>query len=122
MTETKTVYQPPQPLLFEVAGPPPGLNLKQRVAYILTMYPETRDNDNLLVLHYWLTFDRLHSLLDQETLARLTDWIADATNPETIRRRRQEIQQLDTQAGDLQPSANVANYRRGRAHAGPPRR
>ena len=104
------------------ASAPQGLKLRDKVAYILEHHPDARDDDALLLYYYWLEFDNLADSLEPDALRRFKTWFAgSATNPETIRRRRQEIQQLRGEYGHLLPSEQVANYRKARDSAGPPR-
>jgi hypothetical protein len=99
----------------------------EKVAYILENYPETRGNDRLCMLRYWEEFDGLRVQLGEDAWAVFFDLFkvehpAKITHPETIRRGRQSVQKLRTGTGSLQPSGSVAEYRRARDGAGPPRR
>jgi len=104
----------------------PPLTDAQRVAVILEQHPEARNDDGLLIYLYWMEFDGLGAVLrDEETRARFLAFLRDdtKTSAETIRRRRQEHQLNSTPgAGSLLPTPDQAEYRRRRAHAGPPRR
>ena len=62
--------------------------VKQNVLHILEHHPETRNDDKLLMLKYWELFDELSF---DETFP--TVFAARATNPESIRRARQSIQE-----------------------------
>lgn len=99
------------------------LNLRQRAAIILDNYPDARDNDNVFVLRCLWEFDGLRHVIDVATYRKILAWAArqDTTSFETWRRRRQEIQRNRSGAGYLQPSEDVADYRRRRDGAGPPR-
>lgn len=108
--------------LFGGFAPPPDLDLRDRAAYILEQHPEARDDDALLLFYYWCEWDGLEALLDDEALDQLKGFLQKATSAETIRRRRQEIQKLGHGGGHLQPSGSVADWRRARDGAGPPRR
>ncbi|MEM2566932.1 MAG: hypothetical protein QXH20_00450 [Candidatus Bathyarchaeia archaeon] len=57
------------------------------VRYILAHYPNTRNNDKLLMLYYWQTIDQIPI---PKTFWH--DFLTKATHPETIRRTRQKIQ------------------------------
>ena len=112
--------------LFGGLAPPAHMKLQDQVRWILDHYPATRDNDRLLVLRYWLEFDGLRELLDGEAIATLERFMANprTATPETVRRRRQELQRLDSGGSDddLAPSDSTKRWRKARAHAGPPRR
>lgn len=112
--------------LFGGMAPPAHLNLQDRVRWILNTYPATRDDDRLLVLRYWLDFDGLGELLDADAIQTLERFLSHpkTANPETLRRRRQELQRLDSGGSDetLAPSDSTKRWRKSRAHAGPPRR
>ena len=101
-----------------------GMSYKDKAAMILDQYPDARDNDNVLTLRCLWEFDGLHKVISAETYRKLLAWAArDATTAfETYRRRRQDIQRNRTGTGYLRPSENVAQYRRRRDGAGPPRR
>ena len=108
--------------LFGDMAPPQDLDLRSKVAYILETHPETRDDDRLLTLWYWYEWNSIEAVISQAQFEDLLDWCQKADHPETIRRRRQEIQQLRTGKGTLQPSPGTANFRQARDGAGPPRR
>lgn len=108
--------------LFGDIHPPQDLDLRSRVAYVLEAHPETRDDDRLLTLWYWWEWNGLAAILTEAQFQVLLKWAARADAPETIRRRRQEIQQLRGDLGALRPSPEVADFRRKRDGAGPPRR
>jgi hypothetical protein len=61
--------------------------IKKRVRELLEKYPETRDDDRLLMVKYWNEFDGIPF---DHTFAM--NFITRATSPETIRRSRQYIQ------------------------------
>lgn len=54
---------------------------KKKVAYILENYPESRNNDTLLIKLYWEIFDQVKTIND----------VMRASSPETIRRCRQRL-------------------------------
>ena len=108
--------------LFGDLTPPQDLSLKNQVAYILETYPEARDSDALTLFHFWCDWDGLSALFDDSALEAIKEFLQKATSAETIRRRRQEIQQLQTEIGRLRPSEGAIAYRRARDGAGPPRR
>lgn len=99
-----------------------SMNRDEKVAYILEHWPETRDDDRTLILRYWQEFDALEGALGSAEFARFAATFPKLTSPETIRRGRQSVQKLRTGTGSLQPSGSVADYRRARDSAGPPRR
>lgn len=120
-----------------------GLSPHQKAELLLDQHPETRGDDRLLMLLWWERFDGLHELFrwlmrdlfegekaDEELDAvaaaiseRFDEWFrTTATHPETIRRRRAEIQSNRSADGALRGPASVTAYRRERDGAGPPRR
>jgi len=107
--------------LFGGAEPPQGLTPQEKVAYILEVRPAARDDDRELMLAFWELFDGLTTVLGEEGAARFAAWFRKATHPETIRRRRAEIQKLGGGGGALLPSPGEAARRRALDGAGPPR-
>ncbi|WP_240033785.1 hypothetical protein [Oceanobacillus profundus] len=57
-------------------------NKKEKIAFILQHFPDTRENDNLLCSMYWKLVENVEHVDD----------IARATKSEVIRRARQKIQ------------------------------
>ena len=125
------------------AGDLAGLTPRQRAELLLDEDQRLRNDDRLLMLAWWKRFDNLdelfrwtlHDLLEgevsDEELApmaealseRFGDWFQRmATSPETIRRRRQEIQSNRNNDGAMRGSPHTTAYRRARDGAGPPRR
>jgi len=72
------------------------------VRYILFHFPETRNNDKLLMLKFWEMIDKIPIPQD----FRLA-FLKFATTPETITRARRLIQSR----GDYLPRAEVREYR-----------
>jgi len=129
-------------------GAPPveahgDLSPMQKTELLLDEHPEARGDDKLLMLLWWERFDALPSLFfwtlrdlfkgemdDEElqvmadaALEQFKDWFrSTATHPETIRRRRAELQSNRKEHGVLRGSPQVTAYRRARDGAGPPRR
>ena len=66
---------------------------KERVRRVLSEFPETRDNDNLLVVHIWSAES---SMQRTDELGKFIDlFVADKlTKTESIRRVRQKLQEL----------------------------
>ncbi|HDR3524329.1 TPA: hypothetical protein QCX76_004911 [Bacillus pacificus] len=75
-----------------------------QVRKVLEQYPETRENDGLLVM-YWLKDHR--SITTYEGILRLAN--ANKFNFESVRRARQKIQA----AGEFLPSCEKIRKRRG---------
>jgi hypothetical protein len=125
MGNSKTGHGP-LPVQLDLLGGPPAppqdLDLRDKVAYILEAHPEARDDDAALLFWYWVTWDGLGQLLGAEALEKLERFMVRATSAETVRRRRQEIQKNRSKAGAQLPSRGVAEWRRARDGAGPPRR
>jgi len=133
---------------MDMFGPPvePDLgNLSplQKAELLLDENPQARNDDLLLMLLWWERFDALGTLfhwtlrdlfkgeMDDEELQVMTDAAMDrfhawfrstATHPETIRRRRAELQSNRKKHGTLRGSAGTTAYRKARDGAGPPRR
>jgi len=113
-----------QPDLFGQEHPPQGMDLNDKVDWVLTRYPETQGNDTLLVVRCWMLFDRLEEAIGEGAASRLVAWAEKgrATSAETYRRRRQETQRLRSKNGSLRPANDVVARRRRRDGAGPPGR
>ncbi len=79
--------------------------VKQGVERILNQYPETRDNDKVLMVRYWADIEGL--VFDYSFPTRL---ITEGTSPESITRARRAIQQ----AGLYLPSTEATLRRRQR--------
>ena len=111
-------------LFGEVVAPPLD-SYHDRVAWILENHPEARNDDRLCLFLYWLLYDGLHAALgSDEAVDRFRAFMEkQATTPETIRRRRAEIQKLRYPgAGTLLPDATEIERRRSLDGAGPPDR
>ena len=76
------------------------------VRHIMALFPETRSNDKLLMLHYWELVD--HIKIPREFWR---DFMKKATTPETITRARRRIQQ----EGNYQPREEVKRIRQARS-------
>ena len=69
-------------------------SIKQTVEKILRQYPETRDNDRLLMLKVWAVQNPQLRLSDFTFWSFAKDFInAEYTDPESIRRARQKLQE-----------------------------
>jgi hypothetical protein len=122
MTERSETYSIPGQLdLFGGIAPPAGLTRDQKCAYIMEHWPETRNDDRLLMIRFWQVFDSLEEILGATGFRRFQAWFAKATHPETIRRGRAEIQKLGKGGGSLLPEEHEAARRRALDGAGPPR-
>jgi hypothetical protein len=62
-------------------------NTEMAIRYILAHFPETRNNDKLLMLLYWDIVDKIPMPKEFRQA-----FLHKATPPETIRRARQKIQ------------------------------
>ena len=109
--------------LFGEMVPPPDLKLEQKVEWLLREHPRCRDEDGELVVRFWWEFEGLSAVLDEGSRDRLAAFMERATSPDTITRRRRELQRLESGGsdGDLAPSKTVAKRRRKQYRAGPPR-
>ena len=69
-----------------------GLKVKDRVAWILKRYPQTKGDDLLLTWQYYKHYTNIRiKFVDFKELLM-------SPAPETLRRRRQELQQPEKQA------------------------
>ena len=95
-----------------VSGPkdPEKLSLTQKVAYVLERYPETRDSDSALWMRVYIRFYDLDPMSRLATLALFLEQ-ADIPTPDTITRRRREIQHIRDVGGALLPSPDIAEHR-----------
>jgi len=108
--------------LFSKNQAPPGMDLKQQAEYILREYPKSRSNDALFLMLWWEEFRGLAAYLGDAERAQLTHFLNKVGSPETILRRRREIQGIDGGGdGAYQPTKNVLNHRREQAGKGPVR-
>ena len=114
-------YNVAQFTMFGDVAPPTGLDLPGKVGYILENFPETRGDDKQLVLRFWEQFDGLRAILGDDAMDKLLASGSRLSNPETIRRRRQEHQQLRTSYGHLRPDDATIKRRRAQDGAGPVR-
>lgn len=80
-----------------------GRTIRQNVEAILRDYPETRNDDKLLMLRYWEIIDGINFGANFESQFRFQ-----ATMPESIRRARQLVQE----EGLYLPTSAVAASRR----------
>jgi hypothetical protein len=69
------------------------------VRNILSLFPEARSNDKVLMVHFWRKFDRIYV---SSQFAR--DFVERATTPETLTRLRRKIQ---NEKGDYLPRDEV---------------
>jgi hypothetical protein len=78
-------------------------NTEMATRYILAHFPETRNNDKLLMLLYWDIIDKIPMPKEFRQA-----FLHKATPPETIRRARQKIQSQH----EFLPSEDVLRKRR----------
>lgn len=79
-----------------------GQTVKARVKEILIEVPQSKGDDLILIYNYWRQYDAIRIGFKQ-----FKDLLY-ATSPETIRRRRQELQHDDP---TLRPSVRVKHKR-----------
>jgi hypothetical protein len=91
-------------------------NLRERMAYILRKYPAARNDYNLACFYYWLEFDGLDAVLGDKVDAFRSWLVKQATSPETIRRRTQEVQNWKP---ELDADPDVEEYRQSQSRRGP---
>jgi hypothetical protein len=72
--------------------------VKDKVRYLLTIYPQTRDCDASLYCSYLINFGDLKQKIGRDNCLHLLDAMKRASPPESIRRIRQKIQE----GGELQ--------------------
>jgi len=99
---------------------PPDLSISDRVKWVLETYPETRDSEAALLIRFWISFCNLGDYLSLNSIYALEKYLSlpSVISPETISRRRREIQY---DAGEFKASANVESHRLQRAMNGPPK-
>ena len=98
--------------LFGGSAPPTGMKMQKRVAYVLENWPEAPDDDNALFVGYLVLFGHLR----RDEAERWQKVLDNAPSFETLRRRRQELQN-DLRA--FRASEPVREWREARAGAGP---
>lgn len=59
---------------------------EQKIAYIMSIVPQARNNYVLLILMYWQIFDDIE--ISEETIKQIVER---ATQPETITRSRRKV-------------------------------
>ena len=71
-------------------------NNKEKVEMLLIKHPELKDNDNKLISVFWLNEIGTETI-EHMTAFQLLQFVANSelTNPETIRRVRQKLQEQD---------------------------
>ena len=81
--------------------------LENKITYFFSMFPETKNNDRLLMLKVWES-EGLHLIEPQQKL-----FLHSVSSPELIRRLRQRIQQTAREQGNTAylPSEAVAQER-----------
>lgn|SRR5574341_1101450 len=105
MAELTTFYRLP----FDDPEAAKFKRVRQRVEYLLSKYPASRENDLYLTWLYWRIFDKVNlPYLDFDLFYKMTE-------AETISRRRREIQ---NDAGELLPSDSVLEHRTSMARRG----
>ena len=80
-------------------------NNKEKVQYLLKTFPKLRDNDSKLIANFWYfqTKDNFENMSARDFLQMFAE--NELVNPETIRRLRQKLQELD-------PELRGENYKR----------
>lgn len=85
-------------------------NTEKNVRYILANYSQTKKDDSLLVLIYWILFDGLNKYVDDLINGKYKfKYASSLTNPDTITRRRRIIQNDN---GYYRPSKVVVDSRK----------
>lgn len=100
-------------------GEPPVVSgdVKQRIAWLLRKYPETRANYKALMARYWAEFDGLKNVLGEKTEAFVA-WFSGkgATSPKTLQNRAMEVQNENPA---LEAPPEVERWRQAQSRAGP---
>lgn len=132
---------------FDMFGPPTealgDLTPLQKAEFLMDENEQARSDDRLLMLLWWERFDDLGPMFHwmmrdllpdgtgdealqqaaEKAMTRFMAWFENAaTHPETIRRRRAELQANRKKHGTLRATPEVTAYRKARDSAGPPRR
>ncbi len=91
----------------------PPMSDHEKVLRLLELYPETRNDDRRLMVMYWAEYDALETVFKTpEQMAAFEAWFCNrrTTAPESIRRRRAEIQPNEVPgAGALVPERGEAD-------------
>lgn len=99
-------------------GPPALDNLKDRITWVLSEYPEARNCYRTCQYYVWFHFYGLADAL-AGGLEEFRDWYVDPRRcpaAKTILQRAQEIQRANA---DLRPSKSVQRIRQEQARQGP---
>lgn len=69
--------------------------VKDRVAYLLSTYPELRDDDKMLWVAYLVTYHQLRAVIGEEAYGKFKTLLTNRDTPtmESIRRVRQKYQE-----------------------------
>ena len=88
-------------------------NIVDRIEWLLETYPDARDDYTVLIIRYWLEFDGLADLVDEEAIL---EWARQrVTAPKTLQNRAMEIQR---RRPDLDARPEVREWRNRQAKAG----
>lgn len=82
--------------------------IREKVERIMREYPQTRNDDNLLIVKYWQD----HCGLTAEQAKFIFHFMKESTPVDSITRARRLIQE----EGQLLPTVSVEAKRRGREH------
>lgn len=98
-------------------------SVADRALYVMEVYPETRDHDNMLLLQYWTTWNHMDEALGRVIRCQTVDeakevlrkWLSKIIQAETITRRRREWQ---NDKGKVQASKAVQEDRKRKSGQG----
>ena len=82
------------------------VTLKDRISFLLQIYPETANNYLYLLAYYWKIFDKIP--LSNEVIISLA---ANATPPETISRIKRMLLSEDARSTNNDLLAEIRNFR-----------
>ena len=92
-------------------------DIRQRIAWLLRQFPDTRNSYKALMARYWVEFDGLETVLGDRVEAFVA-WFSGngATSPKTIQNRGMEVQNAHP---ELDAAPEVEEWRQAQSRAGP---
>jgi len=91
-------------------------NIRDKMRYILTAYPDARDDYKLACYLYWREFEGLREALGERAEAFREWFVHHATSPKTLQNRAMEVQRWHP---ELEASPQVEEQRQRQATQGP---
>jgi len=99
-----------------LGGPVVSGNIRDRMRFILTKYPEARNEYKLACYLYWREFEGLGEALGEKADAFREWFVNHAVSPKTLQNRAMEIQ---SQHPELEASPDIERQRQKQATQGP---